>query len=78
MEYRERITIEPGTRSGKPCVRGERITVADVLEYLAGGMSVEDVLADFLDLAEEDVRPNESSPRRRGSRVGRPCCSTPG
>ena len=56
MDYRDRIVIEPGTRSGKPCVRGTRITVTDVLEYLAGGMSVEEVLADFPDLTETDVR----------------------
>ena len=56
MDYRERITIEPGVRSGKPCIRGTRITVTDVLEYLAGGMSVDEVLADFPDLTEADVR----------------------
>ena len=56
MDYREHITVEPGVRSGKPCVRGTRITVADVLEYLAGGMSVAEVLADFPDLTEADVR----------------------
>ena len=56
MDYHERITIEPGTRSGKPCIRGTRIAVTDVLEYLAGGMSVGEVLADFPDLTEADVR----------------------
>ena len=56
MDYRERITIEPGVRSGKPCIRGTRITVTDVLEYLAGGMSVDEVVADFPDLTEADVR----------------------
>ena len=56
MDYRERITIEPGTRSGKPCIRGTRITVVDILEYLAGGMSADEVLADFPDLTAEDVR----------------------
>jgi len=55
MDYRERITIEPGKRGGKPCLRGLRITVYDVLEYLASGMSVEEVLADFPDLEREDV-----------------------
>ena len=43
----ERITIEPGKRSGQPCIRGMRITVKDVLEYLAGGMSREEILEDF-------------------------------
>ena len=56
MEYRDRITIEPGKRSGKPCIRGLRITVADVLEYLASGMSEDEVLHDFLDLTREDIR----------------------
>ena len=56
MEYRDRITIEPGKRSGKPCIRGLRITVADVLEYLASGMSADEVLHDFPDLTREDIR----------------------
>ena len=56
MDYRERITIDPAIRGGKPCVRGLRITVVDVLEYLAGGMSVEALLADFPDLTKEDIQ----------------------
>ena len=56
MDYRDRITIEPGKRSGKPCIRGLRITVYDVLDYLAGGMSEEQILADFPDLEREDIR----------------------
>ena len=56
MIYQERITIEPGKRSGKPCVRGLRITVIDVLEYLASGMSENEVLRDFPDLTREDIR----------------------
>jgi uncharacterized protein (DUF433 family) len=56
MDYRRIITIEPGKRSGKPCIRGMRITVSDVLDYLAGGMTVQAVLADFPDLTEEDIR----------------------
>lgn len=56
MDWRERITIEPGRRSGKPCVRDTRITVGDVLEYLASGMTVEQILADFPDLEEADIR----------------------
>jgi uncharacterized protein (DUF433 family) len=56
MDYRDIITIEPGKRGGKPCIRGMRITVGDVLEYLASGMSVEEILSDFPDLTEEDIR----------------------
>jgi len=56
MKYSDLITIEPGKRSGQPCIRGLRMTVRDVLEYLAGGMSVEDILADFPDLTDEDIR----------------------
>lgn len=50
------ITIDPDVRSGKPCVRGTRIAVYDVLEYLAGGMSIPEILGDFPSLSEEDVR----------------------
>ena len=50
MEYRHIITIEPGKRSGKPCIRGMRITVYDVLDYLASDMSVEEILRDFPEL----------------------------
>jgi uncharacterized protein (DUF433 family) len=56
MDYRQRITIEPDKRGGKPCIRGLRITVYDVLEYLASGMSEEDILSDFPDLTHEDIR----------------------
>ncbi|MEP6887914.1 MAG: DUF433 domain-containing protein [Nitrospirales bacterium] len=56
MDYHEYITIDPGKRGGKPCIRGMRITVYDVLEYLASGMSEDDVLADFPDLTREDIR----------------------
>lgn len=55
-DYRDRITIEPGKRGGKPCIRGLRITVYDVLDYLASGMSEEQILADFPDLEAEDIR----------------------
>ena len=54
--WRSRITIEPGKRSGQPCIRGMRITVQDVLEYLAGGVSESEILADFPDLTREDIR----------------------
>ena len=56
MDYRERITIEPGKRGGKPCIRGMRITVGDVLEYLASGMSEDQILEDFPYLEREDIR----------------------
>ena len=55
MDYREIITTEPGKRGGKPCIRGLRITVYEVLDYLASGMSYEDILADFPDLTREDI-----------------------
>ena len=51
-----RITLDPGIRSGKPIVRGTRITVSDILEYLAGGMSEAEILGDFPDLQAEDIR----------------------
>lgn len=54
--WRSRITIEPGKRSGQPCIRGMRITVQDVLEYLAGGMTPEEVLADFPELTSDDLQ----------------------
>ena len=56
MDYSKIITIEPGKRGGKPCIRGMRITVYDVLEYLASGMSEEEILADFPDLQRDDIR----------------------
>ncbi|MBN1490928.1 MAG: DUF433 domain-containing protein [Phycisphaerae bacterium] len=56
MEYRDIITIEPGKRGGKPCVRGLRVTVYDVLEYLASGMTEAEILADFPDLTSDDIR----------------------
>ena len=56
MNYKEIITIEPDKRSGKPCIRGTRITVQDVLEYLAGGMSEAELLEEFPDLTVEDIR----------------------
>lgn len=56
MDYLKIITIEPGKRSGKPCVRGLRLTVVDVLEYLAGGMSPAEIIEDFPELTDEDIR----------------------
>ena len=55
MDYRDIITIEPGKRSGQPCIRGLRMTVQDVFEYLAGGMTEEEILEDFPDLTHEDI-----------------------
>jgi uncharacterized protein (DUF433 family) len=56
MIYHDRITLEPGKRGGKPCIRGLRITVYDVLEMLANGMSSEEIVADFPELEEADIR----------------------
>ena len=56
MDFQKIITVEAGKRSGQPCIRGMRITVRDVLEYLAGGMSIEQVLSDFPELTLEDIR----------------------
>lgn len=53
--YREHISIEPGKRSGKPCIKGTRITVYDVLSYLAAGMSIEEILEDFPSLTRENI-----------------------
>ncbi len=55
MDYRERITLESGKRSGKPCIRGMRITVYDVLSYLASGMTYQEILDDFPYLTQEDI-----------------------
>ncbi len=52
----KRITVEPGKRSGKPCIRGLRITVSDILEYLASGMTEAEIVADFPDLSSDDIR----------------------
>jgi uncharacterized protein (DUF433 family) len=56
MDYRDIITIEPGKRGGRPCIRGLRIAVADVLGWLAAGMSEAQILADYPELTEADVR----------------------
>jgi uncharacterized protein (DUF433 family) len=54
--YRQRITIEPGKRGGKPCIRNMRITVYDILGWLAAGMTNADILADFPELTAEDIQ----------------------
>ncbi|MCA8972848.1 MAG: DUF433 domain-containing protein [Planctomycetes bacterium] len=56
MSWTDRITIEPGKRGGKPCIRGLRITVSDILEYLASGMSEDEILGDFPELERADIR----------------------
>ena len=56
MDYRNIITMEPGKRAGKPCIRGMRITVYDVLDYLASGMTEEQIVKDFPYLTREDIQ----------------------
>src|SRR5262245_32845151 len=56
LDYQHLITLEPGKRSGKPCIRAMRITVSDVLQYLKAGMSMGDILTDFSELTEDDIQ----------------------
>jgi len=56
MSYEDRISIDPAIRSGKPCIKGTRITVYDILEYLAGNMSEDEILQDFPSLSRKDIR----------------------
>ncbi len=56
MNYNDLITIDPGKRSGKPCLRGLRITAYDISEYLAGGMSETEILEDFSELTADDIK----------------------
>lgn len=56
MDYKSRITIEPGKRGGKPCIRGLRVTVYDVLDYMASGMTPQQIVDDFPDLELDDIR----------------------
>lgn len=55
VDYKKIITIEPGKRGGKPCIRKLRITVYDIMDYLASGMSIEQILEDFPKLTKEDI-----------------------
>lgn len=73
MDYQHIVSIEPGKRSGQPCIRGMRITVQDVLEYLVGGMTAAEVLADFPELTAEDLRAclAFAADRERRLRLGR-------
>ena len=56
MDYGKFITIEPGKRGGKPCIRGLRITVGDVLGWLASGISAQEIMNDYPDLSDQDIR----------------------
>jgi uncharacterized protein (DUF433 family) len=56
VNWQERISVIPAVRSGKPCIKGTRIAVYDVLEYLAGGMTEDQILVDFPDLTRDDIR----------------------
>ncbi len=55
IDYKKIITIEPGKRGGKPCIRGMRISVNDILGWLASGMTIQDILSDFDELTEDDI-----------------------
>lgn len=72
MRLEDYITITPGVRSGKPCIKGTRITVYDILEYLAGGMSQDQLLADFPDLKPEHIRATLAFAAARERRLDRP------
>jgi uncharacterized protein (DUF433 family) len=56
LHYRDIITVEPGKRGGRPCIRGMRIAVSDILGWLAAGMSPDDIVADYPELTPEDIR----------------------
>ena len=72
MSWEDRITVTPDVRGGKPCIRGTRITVYDVLEYLASGMTEQEILADFPDLTADDIRAVLSFAAARERRVASP------
>lgn len=76
-DFRDIITIEPGKRGGKPCIRGLRITVYDILDYLAAGMTPDEILEDFPDLTEQDIRATLKFAAER-EHVGRIGSETPG
>jgi uncharacterized protein (DUF433 family) len=69
MTWQERISVNPAVRGGKPCIKGTRITVYDVLEYLAGGMTEEEILRDFPDLTPDDIRATLSFAAARERRL---------
>jgi uncharacterized protein (DUF433 family) len=70
MEWRNRISVNSAVRSGKPCIKGTRITVYDVLEYLAGGMTEDAILSDFPDLTRDDIRAALAFAAARERRLG--------
>ncbi len=72
MRIEDFITVTPGVRNGKPCVRGTRITVTDILEYLAGGMTDAQILADFPDLRLEHIRAALAFAAARERRLAEP------
>jgi uncharacterized protein (DUF433 family) len=72
VDYTKIITVTPGVRSGKPCIRVMRITVSDVLEYLAGGMTEDEILADFPYLTREDIRACLAFTAEREKRLASP------
>ncbi|MGH9510015.1 MAG: DUF433 domain-containing protein [Terriglobales bacterium] len=69
MDYRKYITIDPDTMGGKPCIRGMRITVYDILDYLASGMSEDQILQDFPYLTREDIRASLAFAADMGRRI---------
>lgn len=69
IDYKNIITIQPGKRGGKPCIRGMRITVSDILGWMASGMTVQDIVADFDELTEEDIYAALSFAADRENRV---------
>jgi uncharacterized protein (DUF433 family) len=72
LDWKDRISVDPAVRSGKPCIKGTRITVYDVLEYLAGGMSEDEILADFPNLKREDIRASLAFAAARERRLANP------
>lgn len=72
MNWRDVITVEPDKRSGKPCIRGMRVTVSDVLEYLASGMTPEDIVKEFPYLTLDDIRASLSFAAERERRLAAP------
>ena len=77
MNWQERIAVDPTMRSGKPCIKGTRIAVYDVLEYMAGGMGDSEIVADFPDLTVDDIRACLSFAAARERRLSSPAaCSS--
>ena len=72
MDYQKYITIDPDKRGGKPCIRGMRITVYDVLEYLASGMSEDEIIQDFPELTKDDIRACLAFAAERERRLSKP------